>query len=220
MGSIGVAFGVAGAGVAFALQDVIVSIAGWIHIMISGKINVGERVKIGDVKGDIIDIGVFSSTIMEMGAWVDGDLYNGRIVSISNSFVFKENIHHYSAEYPFLWDEVRIPVRHESDIDLARQIFLSVLDEICGEYAEQSKVHWSKMTMKFRVEEAKVEPMVSMMFDENWISFTLRYVVDFKNRRTIKNSIFTRIHEEIERSSGKILVATSAMEVSMKREGQ
>jgi len=76
------------------------------------------------------------------------------------------------------------------------------------------------MTMKFRVEEAKVEPMVSMMFDENWISFTLRYVVDFKNRRTIKNSIFTRIHEEIERSSGKILVATSAMEVSMKREGQ
>jgi len=159
-------------------------------MMITGRVSVGERVMIGQVKGDIIDIGVFSSTIMEMGAWVDGDLYNGRIVSISNSFVFKENIHHYSAEYPFLWDEVRIPIRHESDIDLARKIFLNVLDEVCGKYAEQSKNHWSKMTMKFRVEEAIVDPMVSMIFDENWITFTLRYVVDFKKRRTIKYLLF------------------------------
>lgn len=190
IGSIGVALGVAGAGVAFALQEVIVSLAGWLNMMITGRVSVGERVMIGQVKGDIIDIGVFSSTIMEMGAWVDGDLYNGRIVSISNSFVFKEDIHHYSAEYPFLWDEVRIPIRNESDIDLARKIFLNVLDEVCGKYAEQSKNHWSKITMKFRVEEAIVDPMVSMIFDENWITFTLRYVVDFKKRRTIKYLLF------------------------------
>ena len=218
LGSIGVALGVAGAGVAFALQEVIVSFAGWLNIMITGRVNVGERVMIGGVKGDIIDIGVFSSTIMEMGVWIDGDLYNGRIVSISNSFVFKEDIHHYSAEYPFLWDEVRIPIRHDSDVAVARQIFFNVLNEVCGEYAEQSKAHWSKMTMKFRVEEAKVDPMVSMVFDENWITFTLRYVVDFKKRRTIKDLIFTRIHEEMEKTEGKIHVASTAMEVSMKRE--
>ena len=106
LGNVGVALGVAGAGIAFALQEVIISIAGWFSIMIGGIVGIGQRIKVGDLKGDIIDIGVLNTTIMEIGDWVDGDLYNGRIVNISNSFVFKEKVHNYSAEYPFLWDEI------------------------------------------------------------------------------------------------------------------
>lgn len=123
LGNIGVALGVAGAGIAFALQEVIVSVAGWLSIMSTGSVSVGQRVMIGEVKGEIIDIGVLSSTIMEIGDWVDGDLYNGRIVSLSNSFVFHQNIHNYSAEYPFLWDEIKVPINTDADYELARQLF-------------------------------------------------------------------------------------------------
>jgi small-conductance mechanosensitive channel len=213
LGNIGVALGVAGAGIAFALQEVIVSIAGWLSIMSTSSVSVGQRVMIGDVKGDIIDIGVLSTTVMEIGDWVDGDLYNGRIVNISNSFVFQEHVHNYSAEYPFLWDEVKVPIGTDSDYELARQLFTQVLEEVCGDYARASQQKWLQMTNKFRVEEARVEPSVTLVFDENWITFTLRYIVDYKRRRTTKDVIFTRILEEIAQTDEKVKVAASSIQV-------
>lgn len=213
LGNIGVALGVAGAGIAFALQEVIVSVAGWISIMSTGSVSVGQRVMIGQVKGDIIDIGVLSTTIMEIGDWVDGDLYNGRIVSVSNSFVFQEHLHNYSAEYPFLWDEAKVPISTDSDYEQARRIFTQVLEEVCGDYSRASQQKWYQMTNKFRVEEALVEPSVTLVFDENWITFTLRYIVDYKLRRSTKDVIFTRILEEIGLAQGKVRIAASSIEV-------
>ena len=214
LGNIGVALGVAGAGIAFALQEVILSIAGWFSIVISGIVGVGQRVMIGNVKGDVIDVGVLNTTIMEMGDWVNGDLYNGRIITLANSFVFKEKVHNYSAEYPFLWDEIVVPMRTESDHQLARKIFNEVLIEVCEEYAIQSEKQWIKLTDKYRVEEARVRPMVTMQFDENWISFTLRYVVDYKMRRRTKDIIFSKLLEEIKKHENVIMIATSTLEIT------
>ena len=214
LGNVGVALGVAGAGIAFALQEVIVSLAGWINIILTGAVSVGQRVKIGDVKGDIIDIGVMNTTIMELGDWVNGDLYNGSIATLANSFIFKEKVHNFSAEYPFLWDELVVPIRTETDYEYARQVFTKVVEEVCGEYARQSEGHWQAMKRKFKIEDARVQPMISLSFNENWISFTLRYVVDFKQRRSTKDKIYTHLLEEIKKSDGRITIATSAMEVT------
>lgn len=214
LGNIGVALGVAGAGIAFALQEVIISLAGWLNITLTGIISVGNRIRVGDIKGDIIDIGVMNTTIMETGEWVDGDLYNGCIITIANSFVFKQEVHNYSAEYPFLWDEIKIPIRTESDYSYAREVFLNILNEVSGEYAESSQSDWIKLTHKYRIERAQVKPMVSLKFDENWITFTLRYIVDYKKRRSTKDVIYTKILDEIALSNGKIMIATSTIEVT------
>lgn len=214
LGNIGVALGVAGAGIAFALQEVIVSIAGWLNILIAGTVGVGQRVKIGDVKGDIIDIGVMGTTIMEVGDWVNGDLYNGRIISLANSFVFKEKIHNYSAEYPFLWDEITVPIRTESDYNLARKVFTDVLNELCADYASKSEAQWNNLANKYRVENAQVQPMVTLQFDENWITFTLRYIVDYKKRRSTKDAIYTKLLNEIAKYEQIIMIATSTLEVT------
>jgi small-conductance mechanosensitive channel len=213
LGNIGVALGVAGAGVTFALQEVIVSFAGWLNIILSGTPSVGQRVKIGDAKGDIIDIGVMRTTIMEMGDWVSGDLYNGRIITLANSYVFKEKIHNYSAEYPFLWDEVIVPIRTESDYNLAREVFSKVVNDICEDYAIKSEKGWRNMANKYRVEEAKVRPMVTLRFDENWITFTLRYIVDYKSRGTTKDKIYTALLDEIAKHES-ITIATTTSEVT------
>jgi small-conductance mechanosensitive channel len=215
LGNFGMFLGVTGAGIAFALQEVIVSFAGWIFIIFSNKVIVGQRVKIGELKGDIIDIGILTSTFMEIGDWVNGDLYNGRIVTLSNSYVFREKIQNYSAEYPFLWDEVEIPIRHGSDYKMAKQLFETIAAEICGEYAQKSQSKWHAMTNKFNVEKAEVKPMVTMCFDQNWITFTIRYIVDYKKRRSTKDSIFTRVIDEIGIHGDKIKIATSAMEVTL-----
>ena len=213
LGNIGLALGLAGAGIAFALQEVITSIAGWLSIMFSSTVKVGQRVKIGDIRGDIIDIAVLKTTIMEVGDWVQGDSYNGRITAISNSFVFKYPIQNYSADYPFLWDEIIVPIRTESDFKLAREVFTKVTFEICGEYAKKSAATWSKMRDKYRLENAQVDPLITLSFDQNWITFTLRYVVDYQRRRITKDLLFTRLLEEISKHD-EIQIATSAMEVT------
>ena len=216
LGNVGVAIGVAGAGIAFALQEVIMSLAGWMYIMVTGVVGVGQRVKIGNNRGDIIDIGVLSTTIMEMGDWVEGDLYNGSILNLSNSFIFKESIHNYSDEYPFLWDEINVPIRTESNYELARKVFLDVLWEVCGDYTRASEHHWDKLKDKYRVEEARVVPGVTLRFDENYITFTLRYIVDYQLRRSIKDKIFTRLLDEIKKHDD-VRIATSAMEITQFR---
>lgn len=66
--------------------------------------------QLGGIKGDVVDISILRTTLMEVGEWVKGDLYSGRTVRIANSFVFKEPVFNYSGDFPFLWDEVIVPV--------------------------------------------------------------------------------------------------------------
>ncbi len=132
LGNLTVAFGVAGAGIAFALQEVIASIAGWVAVSFGNFYSVGDRVQLGGITGDVIDIGVLRTTVMETGQWVKADQYNGRIVRVANSFVFKEPVFNYSGDFPFLWDEINVPVKYGSDYKLARKIMQRIADEAVG----------------------------------------------------------------------------------------
>ncbi len=213
LGTLTVFFGIAGAGIAFALQEVIVSIAGWMAILLSDIYKSGDRVLLGGIKGDVIDVGVLRTTIMEIGGWVEGDLYNGRIVRIGNSFVFKEPVYNYSADFPFLWDEIKIPVKYGSNYDLARQFFYEVAHEVVGDYANEAEIHWKTMVRKFMIEDATTKPMVTIVANDNWVEFNLRYVVDYKKRVIVKDELFTRILKKVENSSSQVQLASATFEV-------
>ena len=204
LGGLTVALGVAGAGIAFALQEVIASVAGWIAIAFAGFYKTGDRVQLGSIKGDVIDIGVLRTTIMETGQWVDGDLYNGRIVRIANSFVFKEPVFNYSGDFPFLWDEIKIPVKFGSDYELARSIIYKSANEVVAGYPEKAKKHWDEMLKNYLLENSSLDTMVTITANDNWVEFTLRYVVEFKKRRITKDKIFTGLLKEIENTNGKV----------------
>jgi small-conductance mechanosensitive channel len=203
LGGLTVAFGVTGAGIAFALQEVIASFAGWVAISFGNFYKTGDRVQLGGIKGDVIDIGVLRSTLMEVGQWVNSDLYNGRVVRIANSFVFKEPVFNYSGDFPFLWDEITVPVKYGSDYRAAQALLEKVAIEVAGEYVKEAKESWKTIVEKFMIEDARVEPMVTLMANDNWMEFTVRYVVDYKKRRTTKDVLFRRVLEEIEHTGGR-----------------
>ncbi|MBU0943955.1 MAG: mechanosensitive ion channel family protein [Proteobacteria bacterium] len=207
-------FGVAGAGVAFALQEVIASAAGWITMSFGSFYKVGDRVQLGGIKGDVIDIGVLRSTLMECGGWINGDQYNGRVVRVANSFIFKEPVYNYSADFPFLWDEITIPIRYGSNYEMARKEFQQILDHVTGEHARHLKGEWRKMTDKYMLENVRLEPMVTLNMKENWAEYTLRYVVDYKQRRSTKDKICVLILQSVERSDGEIKLGSSSFEVA------
>jgi small-conductance mechanosensitive channel len=209
LGGFTVALGVAGAGIAFALQEVIASFAGWLAIMFGGFYKTGDRVQLGGIKGDVMDIGVLRTTIMETGQWVDGDLYNGRIVLIANSFVFKEPVFNYSGDFPFLWDEIKIPIQFGSNYDKTNEILYNIGKEVAGDLTERSNEKWQTLQKKYLLEEAQTEPMVSLIVNDNWVEYTLRYVVSFKRRRATKTALFTKILKTVEATKGEIKFASA-----------
>jgi len=213
LGGLTIALGVAGAGIAFALQEVIASVAGWLAIVFGGFYKTGDRVQLGGIKGDVMDIGVLRTTIMETGQWVDGDLYNGRIVLIANSFVFKEPVFNYSGDFPFLWDEIKIPVQYGSNYEKAKEIILNIGNEVAGDLTRQSQEKWDAMQNKYRLEEAQTEAMVSLVANDNWVEFTLRYVVSYKKRRATKTELFTKILTAVEATNGEIKFASATFQV-------
>jgi small-conductance mechanosensitive channel len=213
LGGFTMALGVAGAGIAFALQEVIASFAGWLAIMFGGFYKTGDRVQLGGIKGDVMDIGVLRTTIMETGQWVDGDLYNGRIVLIANSFVFKEPVFNYSGEFPFLWDEIKIPIMYGSNYDKAKLILEQIGQSIEGNIDATSQEKWSELQLKYKLEDAQTEPMISIVANDNWVEFTLRYVVIYKKRRVTKTALFTKILAAIEATNGEIKFASATFQL-------
>jgi small-conductance mechanosensitive channel len=213
LGGLTVALGVAGAGIAFALQEVIASVAGWLAVSAGNFYKTGDRIQLGGIMGDVIDIGILRTTLMECGQWVKADLYNGRIVRVANSFVFKEPVFNYSGDFKFLWDEIVMPVKFGCDYKLSRELFYKVANEVTGEYAQRAKSAWQEMVNKYRIEDATVEPMITIRVTDNWMEFTIRYIVDYKKRRMTKDILFTRIIEEIDKTDGRVGIASTTLQL-------
>jgi small-conductance mechanosensitive channel len=127
-------FSVIGAGIAFSLQEIITSIAGRISIISSNLFQIGDRIQVGEIQGDVIHIGFLRTSLMEIGNWVKADQHTGRVIHVTNSTILKGNLINYSATFPFVWDEVVVPVRYGSDQHLARKIILDVTNKTTQDF--------------------------------------------------------------------------------------
>ncbi|MFW5659450.1 MAG: mechanosensitive ion channel family protein [Bacteroidota bacterium] len=187
--TIGVAIG----GFVIALQELVASIAGWVMIVAGRTFRAGDRVEMGGVKGDVIDIGFLRTSIMEIEQWVEGDLYNGRIVMVANSQVFKMPLYNYSGDFPYLWDEIKIPVSYGSDYDTATTIFMEIADELTHDVAEDVKKRWEVMHKKYLIYDARTEPVVTLEMLDNWVEFSIRFPVDYNKRRYVRDQYFRAV---------------------------
>jgi small-conductance mechanosensitive channel len=189
-------------------------VAGWAAISFGGFFKVGDRVQLGGIKGDVIDIELLRSTVMETGEWIRGDLYNGRVVRVANSFVFKGPVFKYLGDFHFLWAEVVLPVHFGSDYELMRNILLNAAYEIVGGFEDEAATNWKQMLIKYLIEDASLKPIVSITFNENWVNFPLRYVTHYRRRRIMLDAISVKVLTDVEKSGGKVRIGVASMELS------
>lgn len=201
------------AGIAFTLQELILSIAGSLYIFLVKVYAPGDRIEIHGIKGDVIDVDSIYTTMMEIGEWVSSDNYSGRIVKLSNAFVFKGPIYNYSQDFPFIWDEVNLPIRYGSDVELAKSIIIKIASEVLSEFTANSKSQWEDVVNKYYIEDAQVDPTLAISLTDNWIQFNLRYIVDFKKRRITKHILNDLIGKAIENTNGKVMLASTTIEL-------
>ena len=207
------AIGLFSAGVAITLQELILSIAGSLYIFVVKVYKPGDRIEINGIKGDVIDVDSIYTTMMEIGQWVSSDNYSGRIVKLSNSFVFKGPIYNYSSDFPFIWDEFNIPIKYGSNIELAKSIVIEIASKILSEYTANSKSQWQEVVNKYYIEDAQVDPTLAITLNDNWIQFNLRYIVDYKKRRLVKHMLNEEIHKVILETNREVELASTTLEL-------
>ena len=207
------AIGLFSAGIAITLQELFLSLAGSIYIFLVKVYAPGDRIEINSIKGDIIDIDSIYTTMMEIGQWVSSDNYSGRIVKLSNAFVFKGPVYNYSKDFPFIWDEIDIVIRYKSDMEMAKEIMISVASETLSEYTAASKKQWEEVVNKFYIEDAVLDPTLAITLTDNWVKFNLRYIVDYKKRRMTQHLLHDTIHKKIKETDGLVQLASTTVEV-------
>jgi small-conductance mechanosensitive channel len=211
LGRLSFALGIAGAGVAVALQEVIAGIAGWIAIGVGKLYAVGDRIQIGDTKGEVIDISPLRTTLMETGHGVSGDLYSGRIASIPNGAVLKGPTFNYSQGFYFVWNEIKLRFTLDSDHVFAREMLLQIARESVSDYVAKTEQSWEHVTDDFRIANLRREPTVTLVVvDGAYLEFTVSYVVDYLKRTVTKDQLFTRILEEIDKNESKVRWVSSS----------
>jgi small-conductance mechanosensitive channel len=207
-----VAMGILGAGIAFASQEVIGSFAGYVNILSGGLYQIGDRVRIGNVVGDVVDISVLRTAVMESGEWVGAEQYSGRVVSVANRVVFSDPVYNYTKKWPYLWDEIMLPVSYESDWRAATEIMLRHARDYTDECQREAQPGLDKMVFDFGLQETTVDPAVYVVMTDNWIELTLRYVVRARDRRQVQAQLHEELLREFE-AKPDITVASATFEI-------
>ncbi|MGD8969336.1 MAG: mechanosensitive ion channel [Anaerolineae bacterium] len=188
-----VAMGILGAGIAFASQETIGSFAGYLNIVTGNLYRIGDRVRLGDVTGDVLDISMLRTTVMEIGEWVKAEQYTGRVVTIANRAVFSDPVFNYTQHWDYLWDEITIPITYDSDWRQAREIMLDHAEEYTAHLQEEAQARLQRLMKRYPVHEQSVQPRLYIVMTDNWIELTLRYVVEVRERRNVMG----RLHNEL-----------------------
>jgi len=214
LGRLGFALGLIGAGVAVALQDVLASLAGAFAIGFSKLYMAGDRVQIGDTRGDVIDIGLLRTTLMETGNWVSKDMYNGRIARIPNSAVLKGPVFNYSQGFQFIWDEIKVVFTTNSDYQFAKDILTRAAKEVIGEYLAEAQISWKAVSDYYETANPSLEPAITLAVNGGNLEFRVSYIVDYTKRTTAQDRLFTKIVQEVANSGGRLEWASASAPVT------
>ena len=177
------------AGVVLVLQEPILAVAGWIYILVRRPFEVGDRVEIGQVKGDVIDIRMLQTSLLEIGNWIGADQSTGRIVNVPNSAIFKKESFNYSHGFEFIWNEIEIMVTFESDWKQAEKIMIKHGQQQADGMAALVKSKIREMTSRYMIYYDKLSPIVYVDIQESGVRLTLRYLTDVRKRRTTQDAL-------------------------------
>ena len=211
--------GLVSAGLAFALQKVVTSLAGYFVIIRSRVFTIGERITMGGVRGDVISLGFLKTTLMEMGdptegatmVWVRGRQYTGRIVTVTNDKIFEEPIYNATREFPFLWDEIQIPITYAADRSRAETIMLAAAQRATADIQRDAEPHRKRMNDEYHLDVETLEPRVFYRITDNWLELSLRFIAHDRFTRELKDRISRDLLEGLDEAN--IGIASTTIDI-------
>jgi small-conductance mechanosensitive channel len=209
-------FGLVGLALSWALQTPIESFTGWLLNSFQGYYRVGDRVAVGDVFGDVYRIDFLTTTVWEYGGpdrppgQVRAEQPTGRLITFPNNEVLTGTVVNYTRDFPYVWDEMAVPVANESDLRYAIAVLTTVARDLLGSYMAEPARHYEEILRRADLASSIAgEPQVFISLDESWTNLTIRYLVGARERRKWKSELAVRVTEELNKPehAGRILSA-------------
>ena len=214
--------GLIGAGLAFAMQKVVTSFAGYIVILRGKTFNVGDRITMGGVRGDVIALNFIQTVIMEMGEppavqqddpgmWIHSRQYSGRIVTISNAEIFEQPVYNYTRDFPFIWEEMLLPVSFRDDRKKAEEIMLAAVRKHTEDISKLAEPELAQLKSRYFIEPDQTQPRVFLRITDNWVELAVRFLCRTHDIRGLKDRISREMLSNLE--AAKIGIASGTYDI-------
>jgi small conductance mechanosensitive channel len=218
--------GLVGLALSWALQAPIESFTGWLLNSFKGYYQVGDRVAVGEVFGDVYQIDVLTTTVWESGGPdkpVQGAQPTGALITFPNSEVLRNNIVNYTRDFPYVWDEIVIGLANESDLVYSLAVIDRVARQVAGSaMAAAAEEYRQLLESKGLLFEIAVQPQVYFTPSEAWVNATIRYLVAARERRHWASNLFLALNAELARPEhrGRLLQALPRLRVDVAGESR
>src|SRR4029079_14752661 len=202
-GRLATVVGFIGAGLAFALQKVVTAFAGYLVTLRGKTFTVGDRITMGGVRGDVVALTFLQTRIMEMGeppsaqpgdnpSWITARQYTGRIVTVTNDKVFEEPVFNYTREFPFMWEEISIPISYKGNRRRAEELLLNAANDATAASRDSAASARGRLEEKYFIDLETLEPKVYYNLTDNWVELHVRFLTPVRGVRAIKDELQSR----------------------------
>ena len=192
--------GLLSAGIAIALKDFIINLAGWFFIIWRKPFDVGDRIEIGNKKGDIIDIRIFEFSMLEVGSRIDAEQSTGRVLHIPKGQILTKTLANYNREFNYIWNEIPVVITFESNWKKTKTMLLNIGEKHSSHLNETAKKSIKNASRKFLIYFSSLTPNVYTKTKEYGILLTLRYLCEPKKIRISESEIWEDILKEIKKT--------------------
>lgn len=190
--------GLVSAAIVFSLQDVCASFFGWFVIMFGRKFTIGDRLEIDGTRGDVLDVQLLRTTMLEINNWLGADQPTGRVLVIPNNLIFKSKVFNYSHGHPYIWGKVEVTVTYDTPVAGAMALFRKVLEEETRQDFAEARQAAKSMVRRYGVEDAEYVPKIHTRIADSGVTFSLFYVSHYRGSSTVRNRINNRLIAELE----------------------
>ena len=198
--TLALSFGLLAAGAAIVLQDVLRNFLGGIMIFTAGSYRIGDRIEVNGKFGDVIDIGMMYTTLMEIKEWVGGDQPSGRLSIMPNGYVLTQVVNNYTKDHNYIFEDITISLTHDSDWRKAADIIENIVKNETETATKQAKTDIEHIGEKYYLQEKIVEPSVYLGIGDNGVKLSVRYVTDVRDRRDMRDRIIRKILDSLKQN--------------------
>lgn len=193
----------------FALQTPITSLIGWVYILAREPYRVGDRIRIGESTGDVIDVDYLDTTLWEVGGeYVSTDHPSGRVIKFPNANVLSSAVYNYSwPVFPYIWNEISFQVGYDSDLAFVAATMQAAAEEELGEAMIERVRQYREILARTPVDQVQVQEKPSVLFRINantWVEATVRYLVEPRRAGPVKTRLITTMLQRLNAESERV----------------
>jgi len=201
IGPLATYLGLVSAGLAIALKDLVVNLAGWGFILWRRPFEVGDRIQIDGHVGDVIDLRIFQFTLLEVGNWVDADQSTGRLLHIPNGKVLNESLANYTRGFDYIWNEIQVLVTFESDWRKAKTLLTEIAARHAAHLTDEAERQIREVSRRFMIFYSTLTPTVYTSVADSGVMLTIRYLCAPRKRRSTAEAIWEEVLDAFAREA-------------------